>query len=366
MTEIEKEQLTESETTLKRCKELEASLDALSTKFSNDSDQFNFTDVDGKENKGNYSEYMNNLKSISDNVVQEIQSKNTELMLKDDNDEDIHITQVIKNAHSHIEKKETEITNKLDELKKEVDGYIEYKDSGGKTLISYTSDEDKIPGGCSIINNKKGLLYNYNFTLENNKLLFDTLFRKIESLLPGATACGLASSFYKSKKEYSTLFLNEMEPKNNADITKILVQGLWHYAKIALTYCIFLAPLGILAWLNYGYMTSNQHIEIKQLFIRIILNSPLIVISFFGWYTIHSRKKIYEEYNQKQRILELYIGLSKSLKDNDMEDASKELANAVIEITKREPSIIKENYTENLKDKILSIMDDNKNVTNSD
>ena len=194
--------------------------------------------------------------------------------------------------------------------------------------------------------------------LEKN---FNDINDKIENLLPGATTAGLSSAFRNAKLLYKkTESINNF---NNTDLSK--KSKIVHHIKASLPYLnnaikftalytVFLAPLIIIIFQGYDTLKTlnlnNTNDWIKVL-LKAPLSIPLIYISLFGHRAIRERHEMYEEYHHKQRIMEIYEGISREISNlinetTDDEDKKevirlkKDLLDTLLQTVKNNPSEI--------------------------
>lgn len=53
---------------------------------------------------------------------------------------------------------------------------------------------------------------------------------------------------------------------------------------------------------------------------RSSLSIPMAAISLFGWSSIRLYRRLYEEYNHKQRVMQLYHSFKEQIDENGTED----------------------------------------------
>lgn len=160
---------------------------------------------------------------------------------------------------------------------------------------------------------------NEDFSVATNKR-FDVLHKRLETmilaLLPSAGAAGLASTYYDAKSRYAPTsyagkpggsqltgwrrFLRSAVANNPASV----VATLFFYA-------LFLIPLGALAYGTYDLVwqiehNANFHFDYRLLALRFLIAVPLATVSGFGFASLRLYRRLYEEYNHKQRVMELY------------------------------------------------------------
>ncbi len=161
---------------------------------------------------------------------------------------------------------------------------------------------------------------------------------EIRDLLPGAGAAGLSKTYFEAKKRYGVLSDNE------------LVGGIWNNKlhlvtkgfKTLLFYSMFIVPLVFIVWMFYGAIDGLDDTEndiYGLLLIRFFIATPLAGISWFGLYSIRVNRQLYEEYNHKQRVMELYHSFSDMLADYGAEDYGEKLLGIMMETVNTKPSL---------------------------
>lgn len=194
-----------------------------------------------------------------------------------------------------------------------------------------------------------------DFQSENTQIISETndrftqlkidLEKEIRSLLPGAGAAGLASSFFDAKSKYAaTPFREDLQNEN----TKFARAFYWIKGRIApLTfYVLFVGPLLYVFFYLHKHLDpsapGNDKITALNLFLRIAYVSPLVAISLFGLSSINLYRRLYEEYNHKQRVMELYHSFKEELADD--ESQKKELIEIMLKTVKDKPSLVMHHY----------------------
>ena len=216
--------------------------------------------------------------------------------------------------------------DEIEGFKKEIKEYhsdllVDKKDEEGKDILSIKTDVNKY--------------------IKNQEVTFKQLEEIIRGLLPEAGAAGLASTYFEAKKRYGVLSDNE------------LVGGIWNNKlhlvtkgfKTLLFYSMFIVPLLFIVWMFYGVISEpNKYKDLggigyALLLFRIFLVAPLAGISFFGLYSIRVNRQLYEEYNHKQRVMELYHSFTDMLSDYGAEDYAQNLLGIMMETVNTKPSL---------------------------
>lgn len=247
------------------------------------------------------------------------------------------------------------------------------------------------------------------FKKEQNEK-FETLSKKIEkeilSVLPTqATSAALASAYFDAKSKYGyTPKLIKEKDSNHWFLTKSSLFFHWilSHVGIILNYALFILPtiaisliffdlfhpnflntiffdskpqitLNIDSSLNNsnggtGSPSQNEtnfdvfpsqnipspdisdknDIKFREIFARFLISSPLLLLALFGLSSIKLNRRLYEEYNHKQRVMEMYHGFKNELEnyEENSESIDDNLLQAMLEVVKNNPSKIMSKYDE--------------------
>ena len=144
---------------------------------------------------------------------------------------------------------------------------------------------------------------------------YGELATRIENLLPGATATGLASSFKDAKEENV--------------VNKWLNRGF---------YCPILFLAAVYIGL-YGYVLfTDASVTWELLVFKTTLSFPFAWMAWYCQKAIAETKKTREEYHHKQRVMELYAGFADHIKGLSADDRMSALAQVVLDTVKRNPA----------------------------
>ncbi|HWY16488.1 MAG TPA: hypothetical protein VNX86_15240 [Rhizomicrobium sp.] len=156
------------------------------------------------------------------------------------------------------------------------------------------------------------------WTLELDKkfdILHKTLQDKILSLLPSAGAAGLSSTYYDAKSRYAPTSFAGKPGAVVGSGWRNRIRRLFGYnpSSVVATitfYTMFLVPLAYIVWESFKLLhkmeDSHFQIDFKMLAVRLLIVVPLATISTFGFASLRLYRKLFEEYNHKQRVMELY------------------------------------------------------------
>lgn len=258
------------------------------------------------------------------------------------------------------------INSRVDEFRRKTHGTVKYKDlkTGEEKNYYGDSDPNHPKSTHEFIDREIGLFDKIKSELniaETNRAEDEkeakALKNQINSLLPGATSAGLASAFYDAKRDYSPIYLEnseELEKIEKAQTTKgdttfIVLKSIGFILKTLLLYSVFIIPLLIVAFPDLVNNVFDVKIPVTpfsaeepfmSLVYKIISGAPWFVISWFGYNSIMSNKKLYEEYNHKQRVMQLYKGFEEKIDQVGKEEQKQKLLNVMLDAVAHRPSLI--------------------------
>lgn len=191
------------------------------------------------------------------------------------------------------------------------------------------------------------------------------LEQDIRSLLPEAGAAGLASTFFEAKSKYA---ITSIEPKADTISMRRFLKA-WHYFISALTplffYAMFILPLLGIVFIFYDVIKiigtaappadGSIHVDPTMLLFRFMLSLPLAAISAFGWSSIRLYRRLYEEYNHKQRVMQLYHSFKDEI--GDSEEHKNALLAIMLSAVGDKPSLAMHHYDKNIGDIGIGIGD---------
>ncbi len=203
-----------------------------------------------------------------------------------------------------------------DNLTKEIESYYNELLIGGK-------DEEGNP--ISSIKTK-----NHEYIKDQEEKfekLHKDLEKKILDLLPGATVARLSNAYREAKERYGSV----PDKKNQGD-------G-WFYA-------LFIAPLAVIICLmvfgnilGLGRFIIEGDFNYSALWNRFFISSPFATLSWFGWSSIRLNRRLYEEYNHKQRVMQLYHGFNGEIEEYGREDQKQKLLDIMLQNVADKPSL---------------------------
>jgi hypothetical protein len=168
----------------------------------------------------------------------------------------------------------------LDDKKDEKGNYI----PSIKTKIAtiYTETEDKFSEIAQYHNNLQN-----NFTALE-KILTD----RIETLLPGAGAAGLASAYFEAKSRYGTVPFSSQVKNPRVRFAHHCWHSISGAVRHSINHILFIGPLIAIVWLFVDMVDQNggvknalddlKEISPSAIIFRLLLSAPLGLITWFG------------------------------------------------------------------------------------
>jgi hypothetical protein len=147
-------------------------------------------------------------------------------------------------------------------------------------------------------------------SMENER---KTLFKKIEDLLPSATSAGLASSYKDAQDNIKS------------------IPRLWC--------AFFIVILGLFGWYAYFLLAQQDH-SIGAVLAHVLTGSPLIWLAWYLQRSISQQSRIFQEYNHKQRVMNLYEGFVRAIHESGSKDQKVQLLTIMLDTVKSNPANI--------------------------
>jgi hypothetical protein len=175
--------------------------------------------------------------------------------------------------------------------------------------------------------------------------LKNELENKILSLLPTAGAAGLASTYYDAKSKYAPTPL-KLNNESNYKWMRYTAHFIKGYAGLIIPYITFLAPLAGIVYIFWSLLEKikPEDIHFEVLIFRSLISLPLITISLFGWSSIRLNRRLYEEYNHKERVMQLYHSFKNEVVQHGNEEHTKMLLEIMLKAVGDKPSLAMHRY----------------------
>lgn len=263
----------------------------------------------------------------------------------------------------------------VDELYREINGYEEEDENGIKifieglkTKLSTVYDDlkerskkfeltleslnnDTINKFETFVDSSREDLEQLRVNFDNN---YDSIYKRIQSLLPDAMTAGLSSAFINKKKDEEKLF---KEYKINFK---------WGIILLSLVSCI---PLAInIIFLIDGVPLMTVIEKSPKLFLSLMpLYAPLIWLTISANKKVNLSKRLIEEYSHKQVLSMTIEGLSKQIENIQDNGLSEELRVKLLQnflvVSNENPGKLISNYQKS-DNPLFNILDkDNKDST---
>ena len=256
------------------------------------------------------------------------------------------INDELKDTKEHVRKTKISINEQLKEttpLIKDIKDYhgdllTDTKDANGVDVLSIKTEIDEY------FNNQKNEFIKLREELQD----------KILALLPEAGAAGLSAAYFEAKRKYGAVPYEKNA--NKEKINRTILQNIWHIIKFIvhliatnmkgfLFYCLFIMPLLVIVWMFNDIISDlpedndlDTLVYISLLF-RIFLVTPFIAISWFGLNSIRLNRRLYEEYNHKQRVMQLYTSFKEEVDSDETKEQKQKLLDIMLENVGDKPSL---------------------------
>jgi hypothetical protein len=179
--------------------------------------------------------------------------------------------------------------------------------------------------------------------------LQEKLEGQILSLLPSAGAAGLASTYYDAKAKYSVTPFHPNPLRVGSWFQRKFGQDPTSLVSTIFFYVMFLGPIATIIWLFFDLLHDlatlpAKSISDRYLIFRTLIAVPLGTVSLFGYTSLRLHRRLYEEYNYKQRVMELYTSFSKEIEEKGDEDQKKALLAIMLKAVADKPSLSMHRY----------------------
>lgn len=183
--------------------------------------------------------------------------------------------------------------------------------------------------------------------ITNTKVDIETKSADISSLLSDAIVGTLAQGYLESMQIYGSVGFKKF-PGFNKDLITFILKWMSNVSINILNYGLFVIPLvsiGIIFIepqfikdiLRIQTLGGSTLIGSQYIFYKISVSLPLLWVSWFGERNISQRRRLFEEYNHKLRVIQMYILFISKERSYELSKIS-ELEDALLEIIKRNPS----------------------------
>ncbi|MCB9988320.1 MAG: hypothetical protein H6868_03175 [Rhodospirillales bacterium] len=260
--------------------------------------------------------------------------------------------------HNDLQGRQTEAQNKIDEIH---DFHKKTKELYDELLQDDRDENGNVTEECvntkihSFFSEMQNLLQEMKEERDTaKKELVQTreeLVTEIRSLLPEAGAAGLSGAYVQAKSKYGII-----PYEGTASGFKGFVLSSWHWIKsnatAALYYTMFIAPLIVMIVMLFDLFhdIKSDDIDEKVILFRTMIAVPLAAISFFGWSSIRLSRRLYEEYNHKQRVMQLYHSFKEEVDEHGTQEHKHALLSIMLKAVDDKPSLAMHKYDKGIED----------------
>ena len=190
---------------------------------------------------------------------------------------------------------------------------------------------------------------------------------EINSLLSSATAKTLGQGYLESMENHGFIGL-----KNNKLTKEVVFKWFYNGVINLLNYCLFIIPLVLIGFVSIEPEFVTKFLRIDNLggsnlegtqyiLYKISVSLPLFWISWYGQRNIAHRKRLFEEYNHKLRVVQMYL-LFISKENSYSITQMTNLENILLEVIDRNPAEVY-GKDDTVIDKIIEAIKANKGIT---
>lgn len=186
----------------------------------------------------------------------------------------------------------------------------------------------------------------------------DTKRKEAGALLSNVTINTLLHGYSESKYEYSKPAPRKYSWNLHSKlwyVPSLLSNGyalvynlIWRHLGFLLSYTLFILPLVGVSIIFITEGTARIVLEslaadvttpsaLELIYVKTIISVPLIWVAWYGQRNISQRKRLYEEYNHKLRVVQMYVAISSDKEAYPFKDKSA-LENVLLEVIERNPS----------------------------
>jgi len=204
------------------------------------------------------------------------------------------LTDITNLYNDFIEKPSTAVPSKAEKLNETFEKVSEYKTEISEIETKVQEFDTKVFGSSpedkealkSKLNILKGELEDLHSDWESK---YDTLSKKIEGLLPGATSAGLAKSYYDQKKSYQ--------------IPNIIWSIVFTGTMVGMVY--------------YAVQTVNESVDLASSFRNILSRAPFFIptiwLALFASKQQSQNRRLEQEYAYKESLAKSYEGYKREI-----------------------------------------------------
>lgn len=227
----------------------------------------------------------------------------------------------IKNLHAKLLKGDNEedsIDIQIRKMKEKIELEEEELKKFHKEIFGQKNEEGKLEGGLKNELNQK--TKQLDALCQNQEKKFETLLKKVEGLLPGATTTGLAKVYQEHKKSFfwPNLFWSE----------------------------IFIFSIVFIIGVAFWSFDFGNTLSFKDTAIKLLARSPFFLaatwLAVFASKQQSQNKRLEQEYAHKEALSRSFEGYKREIenlgKNKEVKEILEKLANNVVDMTGHNPS----------------------------
>jgi len=172
---------------------------------------------------------------------------------------------------------------------------------------------------------------------------------EIRSLLPEAGAAGLSGAYVQAKSKYGAI---PYDGKYGFLGWRYVAHFIKSHAATTIYYTMFVAPLIIMIVMLFDlfHEIKSDDIDEKVILFRTLITLPLAAISLFGWSSIRLSRRLYEEYNHKQRVMQLYHSFKDEVDEHGTPEHKQALLSIMLKAVDDKPSLAMHKYDKGMEE----------------
>lgn len=191
----------------------------------------------------------------------------------------------------------------------------------------------------------------------------------VDSLLSKATVRALGQAYMEAMHIYGDpvygKYPGEGRLRKFGYIVKVIYESVKHFFKFIGSYILFIGPLILIGVLFLANIKEILGIDLptgnvrfsgtEYIFYKLTIALPLLWVSWFGQRSISHRKRLFEEYNHKLRVVQMYMLFTSQENTYTLKDETrKQLESTLLDTVARNPSEV---YSKNetMIDKLIDI-----------
>ncbi len=193
---------------------------------------------------------------------------------------------------------------------------------------------------------------------------------EVDSLLSDTTIQTLSENYKEAMHVYGSPVYKQITKNKWWLIFQNLFIGIKHLIKFVGSYILFIGPLVLIGWFFVGGTLNDVFLPeapgdesddgikfsgTEYIVYKLTIALPLLWVSYFGQKSISQRRRLFEEYNHKYRVLQMYMLFTGKESTYPLEgETRKQLEKALLKVISNNPSDVY-GKDETLIDKLIGI-----------